>query len=705
MTTTYITIDSFQQGADLPNNELTQRNHILRDETTGEYYRWDGDLPKQVPAGSTPQSTGGIGKGAWVSVGDASLRSDIKANSGASIIGTESGSSLQSVITKLSKGYLSESDGDLQALVNSVTDVFIDEDVDVETDIIIPSNTSIKTINGAKIHFKGGQFKAPLSTENQYWEDSSNSQIPITTNVVAGSTILKLQSTDGISIGDKLIIKNGYCDLWRVLETSSNPLLAVEKQPYKSEIVTVTAVEVDSVSITRTKYDYPLTPVTYGFLSDENAISRYDGLTRPSVTKILFKNISLDIDVVIHENQDKRIGLFCFTDGISVSTRSFSNSSSSNTALNIRMSDNVEVQDIDSCNQLGQVINIQETCRGSMSNLKAREWRGGSDSPFLAMLMSNISIDNVYVHSSEAHNDASAAYINTCDGGSISNVNSNNTPKVVDFSFSRGIICNDLRGSNADFTAGGYCSVDCSINDGVIDGYCTINSESSIYRNSLVPSAYTLRNTYTNVRRINDEGYGRVLLDNTSGLSMINVQADKTLLYINIKDKNIEIAQEDRKLISTMINCAFGGMLRQSAFRDDNVGPNINYPNVKIQRTRFNGLVNTGNRCNPFDEYDVHTDTGIQVGSECFGVTFSGYAKKLTIDTSVNKFSCIPRISNLRLSEKVVSDSFISVDSTLSTPGATIGNFYDNGAIVTDVYNRSEWVNIGTRGNVKWQKR
>ncbi|QXB91413.1 hypothetical protein I6L81_00005 [Providencia rettgeri] len=74
----YITIDSFQQGADLPNNELTQRNHILRDETTGEYYRWDGDLPKQVPAGSTPQSTGGIGKGAWVSVGDASVRSELK---------------------------------------------------------------------------------------------------------------------------------------------------------------------------------------------------------------------------------------------------------------------------------------------------------------------------------------------------------------------------------------------------------------------------------------------------------------------------------------------------------------------------------------------------------------------------------------------------------------------------------------------------
>lgn len=38
-------------------------------------YRWDGALPKTVPADSTPTSTGGFGPSAWVSVGDASLRS------------------------------------------------------------------------------------------------------------------------------------------------------------------------------------------------------------------------------------------------------------------------------------------------------------------------------------------------------------------------------------------------------------------------------------------------------------------------------------------------------------------------------------------------------------------------------------------------------------------------------------------------------
>lgn len=68
----YITMDSFEDGA-----TLTLPNQVLRYEATGEYYRWDGAFPKVVDAGSTPTSTGGIGLGAWISVGDASLRTDL----------------------------------------------------------------------------------------------------------------------------------------------------------------------------------------------------------------------------------------------------------------------------------------------------------------------------------------------------------------------------------------------------------------------------------------------------------------------------------------------------------------------------------------------------------------------------------------------------------------------------------------------------
>ncbi|MDU1059780.1 MAG: tail fiber domain-containing protein [Leclercia adecarboxylata] len=71
----YITMDSFQDGA-----TLTLPNQVLRDTSTGEYYRWDGSfLPsgKIVPPGSTPASSGGIGIGAWLSVGDAVLRGEL----------------------------------------------------------------------------------------------------------------------------------------------------------------------------------------------------------------------------------------------------------------------------------------------------------------------------------------------------------------------------------------------------------------------------------------------------------------------------------------------------------------------------------------------------------------------------------------------------------------------------------------------------
>ncbi|MFS7220669.1 glycosyl hydrolase family 28-related protein [Rahnella inusitata] len=69
----YITLDSFQAGA-----SITLPNQVLRDTTTGEYYRWDGALPKTVPANSTPSSSGGVGTGKWLSVGDAQLRQELK---------------------------------------------------------------------------------------------------------------------------------------------------------------------------------------------------------------------------------------------------------------------------------------------------------------------------------------------------------------------------------------------------------------------------------------------------------------------------------------------------------------------------------------------------------------------------------------------------------------------------------------------------
>ncbi|HCM9592209.1 MULTISPECIES: hypothetical protein [unclassified Enterobacter] len=78
----YITLDSFEDG-----NTITLPNQVLRLDATGEYYRWDGPLPKMVPEGSTPESTGGVGIGKWLSVGDASLRAQLASISGFGLVG------------------------------------------------------------------------------------------------------------------------------------------------------------------------------------------------------------------------------------------------------------------------------------------------------------------------------------------------------------------------------------------------------------------------------------------------------------------------------------------------------------------------------------------------------------------------------------------------------------------------------------------
>ena len=77
----YRPLKSFELG-----NTLSEWNDILLYEADGEYYRWDGPLPKVVPAGSTPSTTGGIGAGMWLSVGDSSLRGQLAGTAGGPLV-------------------------------------------------------------------------------------------------------------------------------------------------------------------------------------------------------------------------------------------------------------------------------------------------------------------------------------------------------------------------------------------------------------------------------------------------------------------------------------------------------------------------------------------------------------------------------------------------------------------------------------------
>ncbi|MEX0548869.1 hypothetical protein [Raoultella terrigena] len=75
-------IGSFEKGS-----ILAQRFEVLLWESTNEYWRWDGALPKVVLPFSTPATAGGTGKGKWLDVTDATLRANLGSGEGLKYIG------------------------------------------------------------------------------------------------------------------------------------------------------------------------------------------------------------------------------------------------------------------------------------------------------------------------------------------------------------------------------------------------------------------------------------------------------------------------------------------------------------------------------------------------------------------------------------------------------------------------------------------
>lgn len=154
---------SFQAGGAVMNP-----GDLLQDTSTGIWYRWDdlSSLPKTVPAGSTPASSGGTGAGKWqpVDVADV-LRKDLAKTSGAGLSGYDYAVSYAAgtVGSELSK--------QRENIVYATADAGIPND---SSDVSTQVSTFLNANKGKFIVFDSGTYKfAGVELTGTGWEGTT----------------------------------------------------------------------------------------------------------------------------------------------------------------------------------------------------------------------------------------------------------------------------------------------------------------------------------------------------------------------------------------------------------------------------------------------------------------------------------------------------------------------------------------------------
>lgn len=155
----------FTSGGTLTTND---RNKAvlwpMADGGDGDWYYWEGALPKVIPAASTPASTGGIAEGAWRPVGDITLRGDLADGSDVDL-----GDALLAVRVPFTGGVVrTQHDKNLERV--SVKDFGAKGDYVTDDTAAIIAADAAATAAGGMLYFPRGVYKCSNGVERKsHW--------------------------------------------------------------------------------------------------------------------------------------------------------------------------------------------------------------------------------------------------------------------------------------------------------------------------------------------------------------------------------------------------------------------------------------------------------------------------------------------------------------------------------------------------------
>lgn len=579
---------------------------------------------------------------------------------------------------------------DINLTLSSLGAAHIYEDLTLSSDVIITSGQSIKTINGAVLDLNGKLIRTPITAQDTYYKGVSGNPLRFLTAPALGGSTLHVSDASDIVPGDRLWLRNGYCDHWRFLGNTVAAGVpkynAMRNGPYLGEFVTVVGVSGNQLTV-RPKLinSYPLTPALTGLIpADENARADYIGWTTPSVQKLLYKNISVDISVKFTTGLPGGVRLD-FVDGLTLNIFSSGDSSALLWSCMSNYSIFNEVK-ANSDSLIGSNFACI-SCEGPITG-SALRWNGGTDAPFVSMLMGNTDMHDIDAEHIGISGERTAAYQNASMRGTIRNIKARNFTSPVSFQFSVGIDAYNILGECCDIAAGSYTSADCSLNNVTLDGYYTLTSvgvgDGTLYLRD------QSKNRYENVIREGDLGLGSMTVNVTSeGIKLKNVISPATTLSINIGTPQSENAVGNYSMKIDAQDMDVLNISRVSSYYDAASQNGINYPRVKFHGV-CRGSSSLGQN-SAFDDFELDSYGNVTVGSiSTFNIR--GIIRGNLTPVSGQESTCYVSASSLIVTGSVAG--FIAFSSVITSPPS----WWYRGQCVTDMTTMKHYRYTGNRG-------
>lgn len=304
----------------------------------------------------------------------------------------------------------------------------------------------------------GRTVSVPAHYDDLYYRGISsqlaeNPRPRITVSALAGSSTITLASTNGIAAGDMLLLSNGYCDMWRVMEQypgESLDWVRPEVDLWRCEMVRVKSITGNAVTLdSPLSWNYNAVPKTYGFFSDENSEPRHAGWNFPTAERLGgVANVRFE-DIHFEGKQAGTIAIHALL-SIGVTTERCTFKGLGKGAEYLSCFSGLIKKCFSATSYYG--LSIRRGSVASHIESSAALHVFGSDAPILIWEGSNgCSASNIYAEGSTENNsdETAAFYFNTAWNCSAVNISGKNLKNVLSVGFCRGgVVAENLVGNS-----------------------------------------------------------------------------------------------------------------------------------------------------------------------------------------------------------------------------------------------------------------